>query len=139
MPAKAGIYDFCLSQQGKPWVPGIRRHDDVCGAGGSILRIPGIILGAEKIDPSVRSPWRGVEVATVPGLGLNGVRSFLPSVIDRSATHFEPWEPPGAEAEAGQTAAQQRGRTVRFDAIGVGGRGRCRLTSADDLQRRSRS
>jgi hypothetical protein len=99
---------------------GIRRHDDVCGAGGSILRIPGIILGAEKIDPSVRSPWRGVEVATVPGLGLNGVRSFLPSVIDRSATHFEPWEPPGAEAEAGLIAAQQRGGTVRSDAIGVG-------------------
>jgi hypothetical protein len=21
MPAKAGIYDFCLSQQGKPWIP----------------------------------------------------------------------------------------------------------------------
>jgi hypothetical protein len=21
MPAKAGIYDFCLSQQRKPWIP----------------------------------------------------------------------------------------------------------------------
>jgi hypothetical protein len=34
---------------------------------------------------------------------------------------FELLEPPGAEAEAGLIAAQQRGRTVRFDAIGVGG------------------
>ena len=82
-------------------------------------------------DPPVSWP--------APGLGPNGVRLSLPGVIDRSAMHFELWEPRGAEAEAGLTAAQQRGRAVRFDAIGVGGRGRCRLTSADDLQRRSRS
>jgi hypothetical protein len=42
--------------------------------------------------------------------------------------HFELWEPPAAEAEAGLTAAQQRGRTVSFDAIGVGV---ARLMSAD--------
>jgi hypothetical protein len=50
--------------------------------------------------------------------------------------HFELWEPLGAEA--GLISVQLRGRAVRFDAIGVGGRGRCWLASADDLQRRSR-
>jgi hypothetical protein len=35
--------------------------------------------------------------------------------------HFELWEVSGAEAEAGLIAALQRGRTVSFDAIGVGG------------------
>jgi hypothetical protein len=35
--------------------------------------------------------------------------------------YLEPWEPPGAKAEPGLIAAQQRGCTVRFDAIGVGG------------------
>ena len=75
---------------------------------------------------------------TVTGLGSNRIRSSLPRVIDRSAVHFEPWEPSGAEAEAGLTAAQQRGRTVRFDAVGAGGRSRWRVTSAHDLQKRSR-
>jgi hypothetical protein len=36
------------------------------------------------------------------------------------AVPVEPWEPPGAKAEAGLIAAQQRGRAVRFDADGVG-------------------
>jgi len=83
--------------------------------------------------------WRrgSVEVVTVPGLGFNGVRSALPGVIDRSAMHFQSWGPPAAEAAAGLTAAQQRERTVRFDAIGVGGRVRW-LTSRDGLLQRIR-
>jgi hypothetical protein len=32
MPAHAGIHDFFLSQQGTPWIPGVRRHDDVRAA-----------------------------------------------------------------------------------------------------------
>src|SRR5580658_1766772 len=42
---------------------GLRRHDDVCGAGGSILRIPGIIdpirwsvLDAQLADSSADGP-----------------------------------------------------------------------------------
>jgi hypothetical protein len=41
MPAKAGIHDFSMSRQGKPWIPafaGMTRGI----AGGSILRILGI-------------------------------------------------------------------------------------------------
>ena len=73
----------------------------------------------------------------VRGLGSNEVRAPLPGIIDRSAMHFEPWESPGAEAEAGPIAAQQRERTVRVDTIGIRVRGRW-LTSGHDLQRRSR-
>jgi hypothetical protein len=51
-----------------------------------------------------------------------GFTQSLPGVIDRSAMDFELWEPPGVTVEAGLTAAQQRERAVRFDAIGVGGR-----------------
>ena len=66
-----------------------------------------------------------------------GPLSSLPGIIDRSAMRFELWESPEAEAEAGLITAQQRERSVRFDAIGVGRRGRW-LTGRDDLQRGSR-
>jgi len=36
-------------------------------------------------DPSVRSPWRGLDVVAVPGLGSNGVRSPLHRVVQTSA------------------------------------------------------
>ena len=48
--------------------------------------------------------------------------------------HFELWEPLGAEA--GLISVQLRGRAVRFDAIGVGGRsmlaGECGRSAAKE-------
>jgi len=29
MPAKAGIHDFLCCDEGKSWIPGLRRHDGV--------------------------------------------------------------------------------------------------------------
>jgi hypothetical protein len=112
------------------------RHDACVPA--PATDISHIMPGAEKIDPGSVCPGVAPTLWLSLGLGSNGVHSSLHRVVDRSAMHFELWEPSGAEAEAGLTAAQQRGRTVRFDALGLGGRGRCRLTSAHDLQQRTR-
>ena len=93
--------------------------------------------GAAKFDFRSVRPGVAPRSWLSPGLGANGVRASLHGVIDRSAMRFELWESPEAEAEAGLITAQQRERSVRFDAIGVGRRGRW-LTGRDDLQRRSR-
>src|SRR5580658_2611496 len=67
---------------------GLRRHDDVCGAGESIIRVPGIIPGAEKNDPpegrrspSSRSvvPGRG-GFSAVPATGVSSPRSIIQAI-----------------------------------------------------------